>query len=53
MQLAKRVLMDDEREALHEQMAVIYPRSLAEVEDYVLGDIFKRQLPSQYQVNRR
>ena len=31
MQLAKRVLQDDAREALLEQMAVIYPRSLDEV----------------------
>ena len=37
MQLAKRVLQDDERDALLEQMAVIYPRSLDEVDPEVLA----------------
>ena len=37
MQLAKRVLQDDDCEALLEQMAVIYPRSLDEVEPAVLA----------------
>jgi len=37
MQLAKRVLNDDERDMILEQMAVIYPRSEDEVEPAVLA----------------
>jgi hypothetical protein len=37
MQLAKRVLQDDQRDAVLGQMAVIYPRSLDEVEPGTLA----------------
>jgi len=37
LQLAKRVLHDSEREALLKQMAVIYPRSLQEVDPVTLA----------------